>query len=104
MPTGRLDELSLRFCGYIVANRAASASKRALLRPIRSLKDAEIAPGGTSSAIREVPSASRNSRRIGRVVISAIAAPSGGRSYAVVGNPTSDNGVVASEIAVNGDL
>ena len=64
-----------------------------------------MAPGGTSSARRELPSASRNSRRIGVVVINAIAAPNGGKSYAVVASPTVESGSVTSFVmGVSGDL
>ncbi len=72
------------------ANREASEANRVSLRTRRSLKDAEIAPGGTSSARRGIPCASRNSRRIGAVDIKAKAAPNGGKSYAVDCNPVAD--------------
>ena len=88
----------------MAASRAASADTLANLLPIRSLNEAAIAPGGTSSPIRDVPCASKNSLRMGRVVINAIAAPKGGKSYAVVGKPVETLVELLLVIDVNGDL
>ena len=90
--------------GYIACKRCASAAIRLSLRADKSLIDADIAPGGTSSARRELPCASINSRRTGVLTNNATAAPRGGKSYDVSSSPVEALVLAVDVSNVKGDL